>query len=102
MSRRLLFTGGIPVLGLLVLFAGLALATRDLADVAVAYEGREYTGGLVVSAAEAGSDELLPTERRIDGLQVWVPRASGATPPPVLYLQRADGRFHRYRSAGAP
>ena len=101
MSRRLLFTGGIPILGLLVLFAGLALATRDLADVSVAYGGRAYTGGLIVSASEVGSDELLPTEARIDGLQVWVPRASGATPP-VLYLQRADGRFHRYRSADAP
>jgi hypothetical protein len=101
MSRRLLFTGGIPILGLLVLFAGLALATRDLADVTVAYAGREYTGGLVVSAAEAGGDELLPTEIRVDGLQAWVPRAA-AGPPPVLYLLRADGRFHRYRLAGAP
>ncbi len=101
MSRRLLFIGGIPILGLLVLFAGLALATRDLADVSVAYAGREYTGGLVVSASEADDERLLPTESRIDGLQVWLPGAPAATPQ-FLYLQRADGRFHRYRLADAP
>lgn len=100
MSRRLVLTGGIPILGLLALFAGLALATRDLADPTVAYGGREYTGGRLVSAAEAGRDALLPTEERIDGLQVWVPRDAAASPP-VIYLQRADGRFHRYRLAGA-
>ena len=101
MSRRLLLTGGIPILGLLVLFAGLALATRDLADPSVGYAGREYTGGRVVAAAEVGRGTLVPTETRVDGLQLWVPRAAAA-PPPVVYLQRADGRFHRYRLAGAP
>ena len=60
MSRRLLLTGGIPILGLLSLFAGLALVTRDLADPSVTYAAREYTGGAVVSMA---SDELVPTER---------------------------------------
>jgi hypothetical protein len=101
MSRRLLYTGGIPILGLLLLFAGLALATRDLADPSVTYAGREYTGGRVVAAAEAPREALLPTEVRVDGLQVWVERAAAA-PPPVLYLQRADGRFHRYTLGGAP
>lgn len=101
MSRRLLLTGGIPILGLIFLFAGLALATRDLADLSVAYAGREYTGGRVVSASEARSGELVPTETRIDGLQVWLRTASAAVPP-VLYLQRGDGRFHRYRLAAAP
>lgn len=101
MSRRLLLTGVIPILGLLVLFAGLALATRDLADPSLRYAGRQYTGGRVVAAAEAGRDALLPTETRVDGLQLWVPGGAPA-PPPVVYLQRADGRFHRYRLAGAP
>ena len=101
MSRRLLLTGGIPILGLLLLFAGLALATRDLADPSVTYAGREYNGGRVVSAAEVGRVELLPTETRVNGLQAWVPRAA-AVPPPVVYLQRGDGRFQRYRLAGAP
>ncbi|HWN22645.1 MAG TPA: hypothetical protein VNP93_11775 [Gaiellaceae bacterium] len=93
MSRRLLYTGGIPILGLLLLFAGLALVTRDLADPSVTYAGREYTGGAIVTVA---SDELVPTELRLDGLQVWLPRIAVAVPP-TIYLQRADGRFHRYR-----
>ena len=97
MSRRLLLTGGIPILGLLLLFAGLALATRDLADPSVAYAGREYTGGGVVSV---GTEELVPTETRLDGLQVWVPRIPVAVPAAV-YLQRPDGRFHRYRLGDA-
>jgi len=42
------------------------------------------------------SDELVPTELRLDGLQVWLPRIAVAVPP-TIYLQRADGRFHRYR-----
>ena len=92
MSRRLLLTGGIPILGLLLLFAGLALVTRDLADPSVTYAAREYTGGTVVSM---GTDELVPTELRIDGLQVWVPRIPVAAPP-TIYLLRPDGRFHRY------
>jgi hypothetical protein len=93
MSRRLLFTGGIPILGLLLLFAGLALLTRDLADPSVTYAGRAYVGGGVVTVS---SDDLVPTELRLDGLQVWVPRIAVAIPP-AIYLQRADGRFHRYR-----
>lgn len=96
MSRRLLLVAGIPLIGLVVLFAGLALATRDLADLRVEYAGNEYTGGRVVSAAEAG--DVVPTDERIDGLQVWVPRPDAATAPAV-FLLRADGRYHRYELA---
>jgi hypothetical protein len=93
MSRRLLLTAGIPILGLVALGAALALATRDLADLRVEYAGSSYTGGRVVAAAEAG--DVVPTDERIGGLQVWVPRPSEAAAPAV-YLLRADGRFHRY------
>lgn len=99
MSRRLLLTGGIPILGLIFLFAGLALATRDLADVSVTYDGHDYTGGRIVAASEAAREGAAPTGERIDGLQVWVPQPQ--TPAqPVLLLLRADGRFHRYELEG--
>ena len=98
MSRRLLLTGGIPVLGLVVLFAGLALATRDLASLSIEYAGREYTGGRIVSAADAEAAAAAPTDERVDGLQVWLP-AGGEAVPRVVFLLRADGRFHRYRRA---
>jgi hypothetical protein len=93
MSRRLLLTAGIPLVGLVALLAGLALATRDLAEVRVEYAGNAYTGGRVVPAAEAG--DVVPTDERLNGLQVWVPRPAEAAAPAV-FLLRADGRFHRY------
>lgn len=93
MSRRLLLTAGIPILGLVALGAVLALAARDLADLRIEYAGNTYTGGRVVPADEAG--DLVPTDERIDGLQVWVPRPAEAAAPAV-YLLRPDGRFHRY------
>lgn len=98
MSRRLLLTGGIPVLGLIALFAGLALATRDLADVSISYAGQQYTGGRVVPAADASAAGAQPTDERVNELQVWVPPA-GLTVSPVVFLLRADGSFHRYERA---
>jgi hypothetical protein len=95
MSRRLLLTGGIPVVGLIALFAVLALATRDLADVTIAYGGQQYNGGRIVPAGEAAAAGAQPTDERVGELQVWVPPA-GAAAPPVVFLLRADGRFHRY------
>ncbi len=100
MSRHLILTGGIPVIGLVVLFAGLALATRDLADVSIEYAGREYTGGRVVSAADAAAAGAAPTDERVGDLQVWLPASEEAVPR-VVFLLRADGRFRRYtRAAG--
>jgi hypothetical protein len=93
MSRRLLLTAGIPIVGLVALAGALALASRDLTDLRVQYGGNSYTGGRVVPAAEAG--DLVPTDERIGGLQVWVPRPAEAAASTV-YLLRADGRFHRY------
>ncbi len=93
MSRRLLLTAGIPIVGLVALTGALALATRDLADVRIVYAGNSYTGGRVVTPAEVG--DAVPTDERIDGLQVWVPRPSEAAAP-LVFLLRADGRFHRY------
>lgn len=98
MSRRLLLTAGIPLVGLVVLFAGLALATRDLADVTVDFRGNEYVGGRVVSATDAEREAAAPTDERVNGLQVWL-RASEEATPAVLFLLRADGRFHRYTLA---
>jgi hypothetical protein len=95
MSRRLLLTGAIPILGLVALFAGLALSTRDLADVRIEYAGNAYVGGRVVSAAEAARDDVVRTDERVDGLQVWVPRPREAAAP-LVYLLRPDGRYHRY------
>ena len=99
MSRRLLLTGGIPVLGLVVLFAGLGFAARDLADVSITYRGNEYVGGRIVAAADAEREAATPTDERVDGLQVWV-RAADQAVPPVVFLLRPDGRFHRYERSG--
>jgi hypothetical protein len=99
MSRRLVLTGGIPIVGLIVLFAGLAFAARDLADVSIAYRGNDYAGGRIVSAAEAQGESAAPTDDRVDGLQVWV-RATEEAVPTVVFLLRADGRFHRYERTG--
>jgi len=98
MSKRLLLTGGIPVLGLIALFAGLALATRDLADVTITYAGQEYNGGRIVPAADATAGGAQPTDERINELQVWLPPA-GPAAPEIVFLLRADGRFHRYERA---
>ena len=78
MSRRLLLTGAIPILGLVALFAGLALATRDLAEVRIEYGGNAYTGGRVVSPAAAAGGGHGPERERVEGLQVGVPRETAA------------------------
>jgi hypothetical protein len=100
MTRRLVLTAGIPIIGLVVLFAGLALATRDLAAVTIEYRGEAYTGGRVVSADAAAAEQATPTDERVGALQVWIPAGTGAVPA-LVFLLRADGRFHRYeRSDG--
>ncbi len=81
--------------GVIALFAGLALATRDLVDVTITYAGQQYSGSRVVPAADATAVGAQPTDARVNELQVWVPPA-GPVAPEVVFLLSADGRFHRY------
>jgi hypothetical protein len=93
MSRRLLATIAIPLLGLLFLLGGLAYLTGQVA--AVEYRGRAYEETGTVPSTRA----YVPTPDRIGNRQVFVPERPGSGPPPAILLQSADGTLTAYRRA---
>ena len=86
MTRRLVIVVLIPVLGLLLLLAGLAVVGDKATS--VDYAGRTWTGGTV----EACPARATPAVDTIRGQQVL-------TGPGVLVLLRPDGSCTVYREA---
>ena len=49
MNVRLFVIAGIPIVGVLILLAGLGMGAREVAERGIDYGGERYTGPVVVS-----------------------------------------------------
>ena len=93
MTRRMLITVLLPVVGLLVLLGAIAVAARQ--QTTVSYHGRPYEAAGALQPSEVSALGLEPTDERLGQRQVWL-APSAAAQPKTLYLQLADGRFQVY------
>jgi hypothetical protein len=90
-STRLAVTLAIPVVGLLVLLAGIAFLADE--GLTLEYRGVQYVGGEVLERAPGA--EAVPTDDTVGGRQVWLTTLEH--PEYDLYLQLPDGRFQGFR-----
>lgn len=96
MSTRLAVTLAIPLVGLLVLLAGIAFLADE--GLTLEYRGVQYVGGELLERAPstgARGAEAVPTDDTVGGRQVWLTTLEH--PEYDLYLQLPDGRFQGFR-----